>query len=301
MKKLAVFLALVLTLCACAPTTPVLDNNTAQFTSNGFTLSIPNEYVDLLIVGTSHAESSGTFFSVHEKASVEAAQQMWPDDPAIGGGFLFSIARIDEDKFHQCMMGGMTGMDVFARDNEGNYYIYNHPTDVQLLRVGDYTDADWEQWSELCEWANDIKATFLFDNAALNPYERTYSDVDSILHYIAYGEGSAHLRYNDGDAIYTPDRNTSMPYLEQLLDDVLFYSMESGEYPAGRYITLTAPEMFNYASFDFFTDEGQQHIIRQNYHFDDVTETEPVYYVASKDGEFFPAGEIVAQWLDSLA
>ena len=300
MKKLALLLVLVLTLCACAPTTPTETDTTAQFTNEGFTLSIPNEYVDLLIVGTSHAESSGTFFSVHEKASVEAAQQMWPDDPTMGGGFLFSLARIDEGKFHQCMIGGMTGMDVFARDNEGNYYIYNHPTDVQLLRVGDYTDADWEQWNNLCTWA-DVKPAFMADNPTLIPYERTYSDVDSILHYIAYGEGSARLHYNDGDAIYTPERADSMPYLEQLLDDVMFYPMESGEYPEGRYITLTAPEMFDYVSFDFFTDEGQQHIIRQNYHFDDTTEIEPVYYVASKDGEFFPAGKIVAEWLASLA
>ena len=300
MKKLAFLLVLILSLCSCAPSVPTETDTTTKFTSAGFTLSVPNEYADLLIVDTTvHTEPDGTFFSVHEKASVEASQEMYPDDPTMKGGFLFGIGRIDEDAFHRSMMAGMTGMDVFARDNEGAYYIYYHPTDVQLIRAGDYTDADWEQWSDLCEWANDVKATFLFDNAALNPYERTYSEVDCILHYIAYGDGSARLRYKHGDAIYTPELADSMPHLEQLLDDVMFYPLREGEFaPEGNYITLDTTTLFDHVSFDFFTDEGQQHIIRQNYLYpDDVVE--PAYYVASKDGNFFPAGKIMAEWIHS--
>ena len=300
MKKLTLFLVLALALCACAPTQPVETDTTTKFESEAFTLSIPNEYADLLLVDTTvHKEADGTFFSVHEKASVEAAKELWPDDETMGGGFLFGIGRVDEAKFHDMMIWGMTGADVFARDAEDNYYIYYHPTDVQLIRAGDYTDADWEQWGELCEWANNMKATFLADNPGLTAYERTYSDLDCALHYIAYGEGSAHLHYKHGDAIYTPNRADSLPYLEQLLDDVMFYSLESGEYPEGDYITLTDPEMFTNFSFDFFTNEGQQQYIRLNYlRSDDLG---PFYYVASKNGEFFPAGKVVAEWVDSLA
>ena len=288
-------LVLALSLCACTPSTPTEVDTTTKFTSEGFTLSIPNEYVDLLIVDTTVSEAKdGTFFSVHEKASVEASKALWPDDETMRGGFLFGIGCVDKATFHEMMMYGMTGSDVFARDNEGNYYIYYHPTDVQLVRV-QYTEADWEQWVELCEWA-DIKPTFLEENPSLIPYERTYSDVDCALHYIAYGEGSAHLTRKRGDAVYAPDLSNSMPYLEQLLDDVMFHSAtEIDDLDLeGDYITLDVSDMYRYASFDFFIDEGQQQYIRL------YQGLETSYFVASRDGEFFPAGQVVADWLASL-
>lgn len=302
MKKLSLFLVLVLALCACTPTQPVETDTTTKFTSEGFTLSVPNEYTDLLIVDTTAYEGNrNTFLSVHEKASVEAVKEMRPSDDTMSGGFLFGIGRVDEAAFHEMMIWGMTGADVFARDKDGNYYIYYHPTDVQLIRVGDYTDADWEQWGDLCEWAAQMKPVFIEDNPGLSAYERTYSDIDCALHYIAYGDGSARLTKKGGDAVYAPERTDSMPYLEQLLDDVMFYPVEDDGFAlGGDHITLTAPEMFGYTSLDFFTDEGQQQYIRQNYLYpDDVAQS--FYYVASKNGDFFPAGKVVSDWVDSLS
>lgn len=293
--NLSLVLALSLSLCACTPSTPTQVDTTTKFTSEGFTLSIPNEYVDLLIVDTTGSKGKdGTFFSVHEKASVEAAKVLFPEDETAGGGFLFGIGRVNEDEFHEMMMYGMTGADVFAKDGKGNYYIYYHPTDVQLLRV-EYTDADWEQWINLCNWA-DIKPTLLAENPSLIPYERTYSDVDCALHYIAYGEASARLTKKHGDVVYAPELSASMPYVEQLLDDVMFYSSpDSGDLDLeGDYITLSVPELSGYASFDFFTDEGQQQHIRL------YRGLETCYYVASKNGKEFPAGKVVADWLTSL-
>lgn len=299
MKKLALLLVLVLTLCACAPATPVLDSNTTtKFTSQGYTLSVPNEYVDLLIIDTtpSDGDNRSTFFSVREKASVEAAKQLWPGDETAGGGFLFGIGRLDEAQFHEEMMWGMTGMEVFARDNNGSYYIHYHPTDVQLLRTGDYTQADWDLYSELCEWSTLTKQTFIADNPGLTPYERTYTDVDCALHQLAYGDGIAYLHYSRGDAIYTPARANSMPYLEQLLDDVLFHFQTDGTEPQGSYINLRLPDTLPFTTFDFFTDEGQQQFIRLN-----MEGADPLYLVASRDGKEFPAGQIVADWLGSLS
>lgn len=303
MKKLIsafLTLSLTLSLCACNSSVPTETDTTTKFTSEGFTLSVPNEYADLLIVDTTFTqEQDGTFFSVREKASVNAAKTLWPDDETIGGGFLFGIGRIGEAAFHQSMMAGMTGMDVFARDEKGNYYIYYHPTDVQLIRVGDYTDADWELWTDLCEWAAGVKLTFLFENR-LTPYYRTYTDIDCALHYITYGGGTAHLTKTHGDAVYTPDLSDSLLYLEQLLDDVLFYTVQSGDFdPEGDYISLSAPEMFGHTVFDFFVNEGQQQFIRQTFsHTDDIA---PIYYMANRDGGFFPAGQVMADWLTSLS
>ena len=294
-KLLSLALVFLLSLCACASSTPTEIDTTTKFTSKGFTLSIPNEYADLLIVDTTVSEGSdGTFFSVHEKASVEASKVLWPDDETMRGGFLFGIGRVNEDQFHEMMMWGMTGADVFARDDEGNYYIYYHPTDVQLVRV-EYTDADWEQWAELCEWSADADLTFLFENHSLRPYSRTYSDVDCFLHFVTYGDGSIQLTKKRGDAVYTPDLSDSIPYLEQLLDDVLFHTVQGGDFdPTGDYITLDASGMYRHGSFDFFIDEGQQQYIRL------YQGPETSYFMASKNGQFFPAGQVVADWLASL-
>lgn len=296
-KLLTLSLALLLSLSlfAYTPSTPTEVDTTTKFTSEGFTLSIPNEFVDLLLVDTTVTEGPrSTFFSVHEKASVEASKALWPEDETMVGGFLFSIGRVDEDAFHEMMMYGMTGADVFARDNEGNYYIYYHPTDVQLVRV-EYTEADWEQWGELCEWA-DVKAAFVEENPGLTPYERTYSDVDCVLHYAAYGDGFTLLTDKYGDEIYAPELSDSMPCLEQLLDDVLFHPIQGDpDFDlTGNYITLTAPEAYAHASFDFFLDEGQQQYIRM------YMGLNTSYFAASRDGEMFPAGQVIADWVSSL-
>ncbi len=298
MKKLALFLALVLTLCACAPSAPVEVDTTTKFTSEGFTLSVPNEYVDLLLIDAtvSDAGNRSTFFSVREKASVDAAKEMWPDDPTVGGGFLFGIGRANEAQFREMMMYGMTGADVIARDKAGNYYIYYHPTDVQLLRVGDTTDADWEQYTRMCEWSEQMKHTFVDDNPGLTAYTRTCTDIDCVLHQIAYGDGQPQLIAKDGDVVYTPERSQSLPYLEQLLDDVLFYALQDeGFEPEGSYINLRTPNTMPFNSFDFFTDEGQQQFVRLN-----MNDVGPFCFVATKEGEEVPVGKIVAEWLDAL-
>ena len=55
MKKLiSAFLTLTLTLslCACNSSVPTETDTTTKFISEGFTLSVPNEYADLLLVDT---------------------------------------------------------------------------------------------------------------------------------------------------------------------------------------------------------------------------------------------------------
>jgi len=65
--------------------------------------------------------------------------------------------------------------------------------------------------------------------------------------------------------------------------------------PTGAYISLQIPS----ASwrFDFFTDEGQQHYVRQVFFSDGMEQI----YIADCDGHLFPIGKVVADWLDSLA
>lgn len=294
-------LALALSLCACAPSTPTEVDTTTKFTSLGFTLSIPNEYKDLLIIDTTVTEGRGSmFFSVREKASVEACKKLYGND--LGAGFLFGIGRLNESDFKIALCGDMSGSEVFAKDDAGYYYMYYRPTDVQLTREGDCTDADWAQWAELGQWGSSATGMFIVENEGLTPYYRTNTDLDIFLNRLAYlpDEYEFTLTRPDTDKAPVPSKELSLPYLEQLLDDVLYFDLlRDDEFnPEGDCITLSAPEMFGYVSFDFFTDEGQQHIIRQNRSDMDI---EPTYYVASKDGEYFPAGQVVSDWLESLS
>ena len=169
MKKLALLLVLLLTLCACSSTNPAAPDTGAEFTARGLTLSIPDEYADLLLVEV--PDEIGFYryiFSVHEKASFEAGEELYPGEN-VKAGFLFAIGQVDENGLQELWEIGMTGAQVLATDAQGNYYVYYHPTDVQLLRV-EYTDADWEQWTMLGEWAVQMKQEFLAQNPHLTPY-----------------------------------------------------------------------------------------------------------------------------------
>lgn len=291
---LAFTLALALSACA-PPSTPTEVDTRAKYTNKGLTLSIPNEYLDLLVIAT--PDESGLYsemFCVYERASLEAAEAMF--GAGVGGGWLFSIGRVTKAEFQEMMLGGMTGAEAFATDAEGYYYIYYLPTDVQLLRLEEYTDADWKQWTELCEWASAMADTFRDDNPGLTPYFRTYKDIDCALHWVACTSKKATLRAKDSAKAYTPTFFESLPYAEQLLD-VLYFDYLSGDLnPEGNYITLSVPDALPYATFDFFTDEGQQQFIRQN-----SPDSDPIFFVASLDGNEFPAGAIVAQWLDAVS
>ena len=84
--------------------------------------TVPAEYAGLVNVET---DKDDMLFSVAEKASVEAADYE-------GAGWLFGFAKVDEDTLHSMMTSDMSGADVFARDGEGNYYLFCHPTDVRI-------------------------------------------------------------------------------------------------------------------------------------------------------------------------
>ena len=296
LPSLLLAFTLALALSACAPaSTPTEVDTRAKYTNKGLTLSIPNEYLDLLVIAS--PDERGIYsemFRVHERASLEAAEAMFGE--GVGGGWLFSIGRVTKAEFQEMMLGGMTGAEAFATDADGYYYIYYHPTDVQLVRLDEYTDADWKLWTELCEWASAMADTFRDDNPGLTPYFRTYKDIDCALHWIACTSKKATLRAKDSTNAYTPTFFESLPYAEQLLD-VLYFDYISGDLnPEGNYITLSVPDALPYATFDFFTDEDQQQFIRQN-----SPDSEPIFFVASVDGKEFPAGAIVARWLDAVS
>ena len=117
----------------------------------GIRFEIPEEIRDLVTVKTEGLEE-GELVSVYETASIDATKAMGDDYE--GAGWIFSIIRVPEDKMKELRCGELFGMMVFAEDDD-IYYVYDHPTDVRLIRESDEEMQEAiEPWSEINEWAN---------------------------------------------------------------------------------------------------------------------------------------------------
>ena len=291
MKKLLSFslaLVLVLSVCACNPAAPA-DSDTAVI-YDGMILTVPTKYHDLLLI-----ESDVGFglrqmqFRVSEKASVEASKARWPDDETMGGGFLFGLGRVDEDTFRGLMCADMSGAEVFATDGNGTYYMYYHPTDVQLIRDGEYTDADWALWTELCEWAAGVPDRFMADNPGLTPLRRSNTSLDICLNRLLHWENTAcTLTHSSTSAALFPTPEQSLPYLEQLTACLVSYA-DGAAAPEAEYITLHIPE--EDARFDFFLDDSG--LFREFFH----DGSSALYRIDCDSG--IPAGQIVQNWYEA--
>lgn len=129
--------------------------------------SIPDEYLDLLIVETDFEdvdEHTITLLSVREKASVEAFVADGGSED--GTGFLFGITAMDQIGFEQFLQYDIPGTFVFARSG-GWYFAKTFATDVQYYRPGrelDRNSADWATWTELHGLGETVCQDFLTRN-----------------------------------------------------------------------------------------------------------------------------------------
>ena len=168
---------------------PSVQTSDAARLNGGVTLTIPSKYADLLLTDTPQNNENGVLFIVSEKASVEAGvadghEESW------GDGWLFSIARVGEAELNEMLMTDMSGASVFARDDQGCFYLFYTPTDVRFYRSGDQYISDtegWKQWETLNAWASAVPEAFLTENPSLMPYRRTNSVPDILLARLAYG------------------------------------------------------------------------------------------------------------------
>ena len=102
MKKFTIFV--ILAVLSILAANCFADPNGTVFSSGGLDLSIPNDLTDRLIIEIPENSERGYLFTVSEKASVEAAKEngeTWD-----GAGRLFSIGRVDEEKYHEIFKRG---------------------------------------------------------------------------------------------------------------------------------------------------------------------------------------------------
>ncbi|MBR6259315.1 MAG: M56 family metallopeptidase [Oscillospiraceae bacterium] len=277
------------------------DSTDSKYENKGYTLSIPEKFKDLVIVDTEYQYDKGDLFYVYEKASVEAGKNDGQDYRGIGE--LFGIRKVDEATLHEMLCYDMSGAQVFACDNSGNYYIYVHPTDVRFYRPGDVYSSDtegWNNWGELNEWAwNDVRDAFIADNDGLSPFVRGNSMLDNYLARAAFMDDFECTLSTTEFGPVASDCETARPFAEMLMTGngvtgVTYENVDISETPDGEYVVFNIPQ--DEERFDFFLMEGKENYVRAVR----CNGEEYLMKAVMKDNTF-SASDIMRQWYLSLA
>ena len=308
-KQLCILLAVLMLLSVCgaafAEGVPVADKKEKAdskqaafpdcilFENEGLILPVPDSYSALLTVMTPRDDEYGELFSVSETASIEAAEATGLDYD--GAGWLFSISRVTEDELHQILCYYMFGSEVIARDEQGMYYLFDHPTDVRIVRESyDSMDEDIQIWSELNQWAWSAKDDFLSANDGLRPESRSNSDPEIYLSRAAWMDGEHYTVSTLEDGPREPGKTDPVPFVEKLTTNVYLEELDEGTAPDGEFVSLNMPE--ERLRLDFFLDEGNENLIRI------VTDdgSESLWKAEYADGTT-KAGEVMLDWYKALA
>lgn len=283
---LVLALAMAVSLAACAAKPAVDDAEApaedAVFECSGMKLTVPAQYAGLVIVEMDTDDD--VIFKVSEKASVEAGE------PYSGAGWLFSVAKIDEDTLHELRMVEYLGAEIFARDAEGFYYAIYHPTDLRLVRDGKITEADMDQWRALNEWANSVPETFRAENEGLEAFAVSKTVLDGMLARTAYREDASFTISATAFGEQQPGGVKKTTYFDQLLDGTIFELWENGGEPAGEYITLNLPDDDVQIHF-FFSEPNTIRVVQGDYE---------EYYIARFADKTIKAVDVMQSWYDAL-
>ena len=260
------------------------------YKSNGMKLSIPRTYGNLLVVDT--PGTGKALFAVSEKASIDADKSQGGSGD--GAGWLFSIGTISESQLHDMLQRDMSGTEVFARDDNGIYYAYYHPTDVRLVRKDYGNPDDMKVWTMLNAWARDtVRKRFIADNAALTAETYGNSGLDIYLARAAFAENTEYTISASGGAPLHPTIVSPVPYAMRLLRNAQTEALDSSVAPEGECIVLNFPK--DNVRFDFFLADGSENVYRQTWN-----GNEQLFRITFADGKT-RAAAVVKKWYDALA
>ena len=260
---------------------------------DGPELTIPESIAEELLVKTGEKDM---IVSVYEKASVEAAAVVGDPD---GAGWLFSIGTVGPERLHTMLCGDMSGAEVFAADDEGNVYVFYHPTDVRLVREGGaYSDDVIRRWTELNEWAATVPAAYLKENPALSARTYDNSEPAMALSRAAYGKAGTYtlssLQYGQHGPL-SPKGTDAAPFVERLIRNAKYTPTDDAETPDGEYIVLYLPE--DDLRLDFFLTGRTGNYVRLS---NGRGVGARLYQVMLSDGEA-PVSDIAQEWVEALA
>ncbi len=262
-----------------------------QYENDGLRLLIPKAYDDLLVTEIEKDRIGGVLYRVSEKASVEAAKKL-PYDSR-GAGWLFSIGQIDEGRRRELLCGDMSGAKIFARDAQGQLYVFYHPTDVRYMRENNEAmKREQDQWILLNNWAySKVREDFLKDNN-LETLVYDNSDVSIAIARAAY---KPDVRYTVSTTAYgpiEPKNFDAAPFAEQLLQNAV-YERTDAEAPDGEYVVLAFPD--EGLRYDFFKLKDHENYVREVRQ--DGTETlyKAIFFYGSAR-----ASAVMQEWYDAL-
>ena len=226
-----------------------------MFENKGIKLSVPSEYVDLLLIEVPEISEDGILINVYEKASVDAEKAMGHDRE--GAGWLFAIGTRTEEEVHNMLCNDMSGEEILGTDGSGTYYIYFHPTDVRFVRESPENMVEGqEQWDKLNEWAGAVrKETFFKDNEGITQVNLGNTLPEMYLARAAYMKDVKYTISTTEFGPVEPNGADIMPFYEKMTSNAV-YEYVDGEAPDGEYVVLDFPEDGERFDFFFATDKG---------------------------------------------
>ena len=263
-----------------------------QYKNGDMTLLIPEAYDKLLTAEIEKDRIGGVLFRVSEKASIDAAKHLSYNTR--GAGWIFSIGRVDEGRRRELLCGDMSGAEIFARDANGQCYVYYHPTDVRYMRENNEAmKRDQAQWTMLNEWAwSSVRTDFIRDNS-LETAAYDNSEVGIAIARAAY---KPDVRYTVSTTQYgpiEPKNFDAAPFAELLLENAV-YERTDAETPDGEYVVLAFPD--EGLRYDFFKLQDHENYVREVR--PDGTETlyKAIFFYGSTR-----ASVAMQEWYDALA
>ena len=263
-----------------------------SYEHDGYRLRMPQEFDKLLLTETKFQEGN-RLFSVSEKASIAAAQKEYADYS--GAGWLFAISKVSEAELQQMLCEDMSGRTLFARDDKGSYYIFEHPTDVRYMRETPATmQRDQEQWSHLCAWAwSSVRKDFIEDNPGLSPMTADNSNIGIYLANVSYRPDMKYsLGKKDGAAL--PGEGVrALPFGEKLIYGNTYEMVKGNMHPRGDYVKLSLPK--ENTELYFFRRKGENYVLekRKGLHNN--------LYKAIPVEEHAEAMTVMQEWYDTVA
>ena len=148
----------------------------------------------------------------------------------------------------------MSGAYVFAKDENDDYYMIYHPTDVRYERAtAEEMESGMEQWTMLNAWAEEATVGFIDENEGLESYDRGNTAVDIYLARAAWQEGvNATLSTTEYGPLELKGVDGT-PYAEFVMG-CHFWETDAGETPDGEYVALNFPD--DGVRLDFFFAPG---------------------------------------------
>lgn len=230
--------------------------NWGEYENGGVMLEIKPKYNDLITVKVPENDPDGVLFDVSETASLAVGQ--YP-----GAGWLFGIGTVSEVRAHEMLCQDMSGARIFAKDDDGRYYVWYHPTDVRYERATvEEMKRDQEQWTMLCEWAADVPDKFAEQNG-LEPVTFGNTDVDICLARALWEDGVKVTLSTTEFGPLDVSAVDGTPWVEYVMQG-WFEWVDPSETPDGEYLVLDFPEEDTRVDF-FFAPGGYVRTVHGEY------------------------------------